>query len=508
MEISYKVLHLFCGIGGGAIGFQNAFEEYRGIKGKFETICGIDVDEEACEDFRRLTGSRAERIDLFDREQYSLFHGQEPPEDFEEITPLKLRKIVKEIPDVVFTSPPCKGFSGLLPEKSAKSSKYQALNRLTVRSIKLVLEAFKDNLPSLILLENVPRITTRGKYLLEEIKQQLRFYGYAINEEKDNYHDCGEIGGLAQHRKRFLLIARNQQKLSSFVYQPPRYKMKSIGEVIGPLPLPGDKAFGKIHQLSNLQFKTWVRLALIKAGGDWRDLEKIEWEKYRITSLPQSGTSHIGDWNKSCGTITGAPGVSRSNSITCISDPRTKFKDGTHQAIYRIQKWEAPCKTVTGALGPNNGAPCISDPRLNYQKGRYLNKWQILKWDRAANTITGIQDIQAGAQSISDPRLSCKPRSGTMGVQAWDQPSKTIIGASDIHAGSTAIADPRIPNDLERDVFIIVSEDGTWHRPLTTLEMAVLQGLSIYLPNGEPLNLSGNSDARWRERIGNMVPPA
>lgn len=47
---------------------------------------------------------------------------------------------------------------------------------------------------------------------------------------------------------------------------------------------------------------------------------------------------------------------------------------------------------------------------------------------------------------------------------------------------------------------------GTWHRPLTTLELAVLQSLKPFMPDGRPLQLAGNSDARWRERIGNMVP--
>ncbi|MEC0413586.1 DNA cytosine methyltransferase [Bacillus subtilis] len=267
---------------------------------------------------------------------------------------------------------------------------------------------------------------SRGRALLREIKQQLEFFGYVINEDKDNYHDCGEIGGLAQHRKRFLLIARNPNKLDSFVYQPPKQPMKTMGDVIGPLPLPGDKRFGKIHTLPNLKWKTWVRLALIPAGGDWRDLEKIDWKKYRIGYLPRAGCGKVAEWDKPCGTITGAAGVSQSNSTT----------------------------------------------------------------------------------SISDPRLDCKPRAGTMGVQRWDKPSKTVTGANDVHAGTSAVADPRNPEDNETGVFIIISEDGTWHRPLTTLELAVLQGLPTTLPDGRPLILAGKSDARWRERIGNMVPVA
>ena len=54
---------------------------------------------------------------------------------------------------------------------------------------------------------------------------------------------------------------------------------------------------------------------------------------------------------------------------------------------------------------------------------------------------------------------------------------------------------------------VIIALDGTWHRPLTTLELAVLQGFPLVMPDGSPLRLAGNSDARWRERIGNAVPP-
>lgn len=55
----YTVLHLFSGIGGAAIGFQAAVEEYRGLVGRFRTLAGIDVDREACADFRALTGTPA-----------------------------------------------------------------------------------------------------------------------------------------------------------------------------------------------------------------------------------------------------------------------------------------------------------------------------------------------------------------------------------------------------------------------------------------------------------------
>jgi len=52
----FTVLHLFSGIGGAALGFQQSVAEYKGIVGRFRTLAGIDVDPEACADFEALTG--------------------------------------------------------------------------------------------------------------------------------------------------------------------------------------------------------------------------------------------------------------------------------------------------------------------------------------------------------------------------------------------------------------------------------------------------------------------
>jgi hypothetical protein len=45
-----------------------------------------------------------------------------------------------------------------------------------------------------------------------------------------------------------------------------------------------------------------------------------------------------------------------------------------------------------------------------------------------------------------------------------------------------------------------------WHRPLTTMELAALQGLTTHA-DGSPLTLAGGSHTTYREHIGNMVPP-
>lgn len=532
LEHKFKALYLFCGIGGGALGFQESKEEYKGISGSFETICGIDCDPEICEDFEYITGSRAECMDLFNREQYISFHGEEPPKDWGEVTSEDIKEICRgQYPDVVFTSPPCKGFSGLLPEKNAKSEKYQALNKLTIRGIKLICEAFEDNLPSLILLENVPRITTRGKDLILEIKNVLKQYGYAFS---DGYHDCGEIGGLAQHRRRYLLICRNTKKLQGFVYQPPINRVKAIGEVLEELPLPGDESMGEMHRIPRLAWKTWVRLALIPAGGDWRDLNNLGYE-------PRAGAFKIIPWEQPSSTITGATkGVGQSNGASAVADPRIENVQGFGNK-YQVIEWNEPCSTVTGSrIG--SGAPMVADVRLNERKQRYPGLYKVNEWNEPASTIIGQKDIQCGALSVNDPRFKnrhtshfkvvpweeasgtvtgashvanglisvqdirykCTQRAGTMEVMEWEKSAKTITSAG-IYSGAAAVADPRIPKENENGVWIIISTDGTWHRPLTTLELAALQGFPVKI-SGQPLKLSGKSDSKWRERIGNAVP--
>jgi hypothetical protein len=51
---------------------------------------------------------------------------------------------------------------------------------------------------------------------------------------------------------------------------------------------------------------------------------------------------------------------------------------------------------------------------------------------------------------------------------------------------------------------VIRGQDGTWHRPFKTLELAALQSL---VDLEERLELDGLSDADRSERTGNAVPP-
>ncbi len=587
----FTVVHLFCGIGGGSLGFTGARAEYAGRVGRFRTILAVDADPVAIHNYRLLTGQSeevAQVMDLFSRAQYEAFHGATPPDSWKEVTPWDIWVAMgQQVPHCVFTSPPCKGFSGLLPEASAQTIKYQALNELTIRGFQLILDACRlygdGSYPELIIMENVPRIKSRGKPLLQKIEQSLKKVGYLISSMD---HDCGEIGELGQIRRRFLMVARHQNNTTSFLCKPTKKHHRTIGDVIGRLPLPGDvERGGPMHRIQNLEFKTWIRLALVPPGGDWRNLNSVDWQKYHIEHVPRAGAYGVAEWDKPSGTVTGAPGFGRSNAVQAVGDPRLDINGDGKTNLYRVQSFLEPASCVTGAVGPSNGATCISDPRLKEREGRhpgvlrivkydetaptvtgtrfgsgalaisdprvktelmpdsygvqdwndtsktiransrimqsassisdprisdapkYTNKWKVQEWDGVSTTITGMVDVQSGASSICDPRLNCSPRSGTMGVMRWDEPSKTVIGSLDVHAGSAAVADPRIPDDRERGVFVIIAEDGTWHRPLTTRENACLQDLPDLLPDGRPIQLEKCGDAKAREYIGNCVPP-
>jgi hypothetical protein len=101
--------------------------------------------------------------------------------------------------------------------------------------------------------------------------------------------------------------------------------------------------------------------------------------------------------------------------------------------------------------------------------------------------------------------------SGHFGVLAWDGTSNAVTGSACHDNSKSSVADPRLaavdwslPEAEERGVFVIVSLDGTWHRPFTTLELAALQSYPWRLLVGEPMT---GGDTSRREHIGNSVPP-
>jgi site-specific DNA-cytosine methylase len=538
--------HLFCGLGGGARGFNRATPRVGNLAARFRCIGGIDVDPAAIADFSRLAGVTGTVLDLFDRDQYRDFHGHEPPADWREAGPSDIQRAAgNERPHIVFLSAPCKGFSGLLSEGKSKTDKYQALNRLTLRGVWLMLEAFADNPPELIIFENVPRIASRGRHLLDQITGLLRANGYAVAETT---HDCGELAGLAQSRKRFLLVARHAAKVPAFLYEPQRRPLAAVGTVLGRMPLPGDPSGGVMHRVPALQWKTWIRLAFVQAGSDWRSLNRLVVENGALRDyliVPERRADYLGvvPWEQPAGAVSGRGGP--TNGRYAVADPRF---EGQAYGQYGVRCWEGSIGAVSGQSAPGGGGYSVADPRLSYGPHAKNGIYRVVRFDSAAHTITGASHVAGSAQSVADPRAFqgfgkyrvvnygepagtviagsttgqgayavADPRmgwgperayyqgGGHYGVLAWEDTSGAVSAAAGHDNGRWSIADPRpLPAETDRLTACIIAEDSTWHRPFTTLELAALQGL---VDPEEQLELDGLSDSAWRERIGNAVPP-
>lgn len=546
---TFTALFPFCGLGAGARGFLDAQVTILGQPAKFRSLGGIDFDSAGCADFEMLTGSPAWCVDVTT------------------ITPGDLlARYGATSPDVVFMSPPCKGASGLLSEEKSRTPKYAAMNELALVWTRTMLAAWPTP-PKLVLFENVPRIKKRAASMLRELRKLLRAAGYVFH---DGFHDCGVVGGLAQHRRRYLMVARHAATVPPLLYQPPPKRVRGCGEVIGPLPLPNSEECGPMHQLPKISWLNWVRLALIPAGGDWRDLDGVlaagqeRREKFkrhaveawdaptgvvggsgsnavanvadpRVQCVTRAGAYGVLDfadpsktvtgsgkvdnapasvadprpfgnvdrvtsWSAPAGTITHAPAP--SSGAIAVADPRAfaldAQKPGTHNNKYRVEEWADPAHTVTGATRPGSGAPAVNDPRVHVA---FDNGYRVLRFDEPSPTVAGKSHPGNGAYAVADLRVEGKFR-GIYGVMSWEEAAGTITGQPNPSNGKFCVADPRKP---PRDLHMILASDGTWHRPLTTLELAALQGLPVF-DNGRWLKLSGASSSSWRERIGNAVP--
>lgn len=501
--------HLFCGLGGGAKGFNRGNARVGNMEARFRCIGGIDVDAGAIADFQRLSGARGTALDLFDRDQYRDFHGEEPPAGWQEATPADVQAAAGgETPNIVFLSAPCKGFSGLLSQSRSTTPRYQALNRLTLRGMWLTLEAFADDPPELFVFENVPRIANRGRELLDRIVAMLEHYGYHVAETT---HDCGEIGGLAQSRKRFLLVARHAEKVPPFLYEPVKRPLRAVGDVLGDMPLPGDELAGAMHRIPRLQWKTWVRLAFVEAGSDWRSLNRLAVEDghlrdYLIVPDYRSGYLGVNDWAETAGTVAGRSGP--SNGTFSVADPRfDQSARWNHGQAYGVRRWDETTGAVTGQQSPGQGAFSVADPRGSTFAGKY----RVTGFDQTAGTIISGSTTGQGAFAVADPRPGMSRvkgdnylTGGHYGVVPWSSSCGAVSASARQDNGFWSVADPRMPAPTDKLVTVIRALDGTWHRPFTTLELAALQGL---VDPGEQLELDGLNDSAWRERIGNAVPP-
>lgn len=483
-------LVLFGGGGLGSLGLERARFGIPGqALGRLKVVASIDAWDKACAVHDYLCpGSRAIQWDLFTRADYEAFHGHPPPEGWRETTPEDFRALFSEAgypegPSFVFFSPPCKGFSANLSGAKARTAKYQALNRLVARGIWLVMNAWPASPPALFIMENVPRIRNRGAELLATVQLQLRSYGYLLD---DRDHDAGELGGLAQTRRRFLLAGRLPEKCPAPVQLAPKKPLRGVGEVLGqlPVPLPGAD-LPPMHEVpSRMHWLTALRLALIEPGRDWRDLARTE--AYEVRWSPGRALYMVGayrgeewvtppgweegiplgrwaadegaldrawmagnrretaytlrEWDKPAGTVASSGGISTATGGTFVADPRVT--SSWRRGNLGLTPWDAHTGVVTAGPSNRDGGKHVADPRLTQKK--FNNAFRVVDWAERGVAVTGGVGPTSGGQAVADPRLGCECRSGAYGVLGWDETAPTVGAKTDVHNGTVTLADPRL----------------------------------------------------------------
>lgn len=458
---AFTALFPFGGSGGGALGFLGGEARIFGHVGRFEVLGSLDFDAEACVDFEHFTGAPAWRVDV------------------ETITGADVvARYGTRAPDCIFMSPPCKGSSRLLSSAKAATEKYTRMNRLAVVWTQAMLDAWGDDPPALVLLENVPGLPTRAKGMLRELRAMLRKAGYVFHASA---HDCGELGGLAQHRQRYLLVARHPKKCPTLLYQPPKRRVRGVGEVLEALPMPATPeagAWGDLHTMPRLAWRNWLRLALIPAGGDWRDLDGVLQGRARREVFRRHP---VQAWDEATPAVTGPGGM----ALEAVADPRVADGTSWHRDAYGVRAWPDASGTITGgASHPSRGRFSVADIRVSraYDAG-----YGVLSWQDSARTVAGTSAVGCGAYAVADGRERVALE--TVRVLTLDE----------------AMALDLDPAKAPSFVPVIIAEDGSWHRPLTPLELAVIQGYPV-MHDGAPITFAGGRTL-VAEHIGNSVPP-
>lgn len=478
MKNQHTALVLFAGSGGLS----------RGLHEEGFDALGLDVDPLCVEDHRKIAGP-CEWGDLMTmqphelRDLWSKHYGADHAG-----------------PTLLATSPPCKSFSGCLPTALSKTEKYVEMSSLAMRGLWLVLEAFPASLPKLILMENVPRMKTRGAEWLDQITRLLQGYGYAVNLET---HDCGEYGALAQVRRRLLLVARHRPQLSDLTPwpKPPKQKHKAIREALEALPVPlyaqdGTWQGGALHRPVRCSALTWLRLALVPEREDWRsipaevtiyhmaptqgatvdDASTVGGVRPAMGQHAHNGPWGVEGWDGPAHTVAGEGSHVTSHWAT-VADPRTGDKQGTHPGARGVQDWDRPAHTVIGGQNTERNYGNVEDdrliiaPRLPDNEDRHTGGYGVASEDAPSPTITAGR-LNAHPVSVADGRVTAENFAPQLpyraarqfsqyGVNDFDSPSRCVVARADAKLSWASGADPRLGCEPRAGVYGVATMEDT-----------------------------------------------
>src|SRR5262249_2922243 len=161
-------------------------------------------------------------------------------------------------------------------------------------------------------------------------------------------------------------------------------------DILSRMPVPGNGIGGPMHRVPALQWKTWVRLAFVEAGSDWRSLNKLRVVDGKLADylIVPAGRNHgllgVQKWDEPSGPITSRSIPSNGNFA--VAAPRG-IKDNAHYNVMHVTPWDANTKTITSSMPPAGGAMSIADPRPPHNAPDSYNQYGVNEWDQPVGTI-------------------------------------------------------------------------------------------------------------------------
>lgn len=204
----YKIIDLFCGIGGFSYGFE--------MNGNFEVILGVDMWETALNTFKvnhpstNLLQQDITKVDL------------------------SFWKTYTNNVDIIIAGPPCQGFS-----MSGKRDKSDSRNTLFEQVVK-VTEIVQ---PRYVVIENVVGLLSmtndEGKDIKTLIQSDFERIGYRVSYKVLNAADYG----VPQARKRVVFLISKDYSLEfpQPIFKPDKYI--TVGDALGNVDPDGDEYF-------------------------------------------------------------------------------------------------------------------------------------------------------------------------------------------------------------------------------------------------------------------------
>jgi DNA (cytosine-5)-methyltransferase 1 len=276
LHSDFEVVDLFCGVGGLSHGF---------VKENFKVKAGIDFDNSCSYAFEENNNAK-------------FLHR-----DVKEFTSNELNSIyTKGKYKILVGCAPCQPFSIYNRNSSNCENRSEDKWGLLYSFSNLI----DETEPEIVSMENVPLLLNfNGGKIFDDFIKRLEDKNYFISYKVLNAQDYG----VAQRRKRLILLASKLGPISIIPQTHDKNSYKTVKEAIGHLPKIEDGVIcptDPLHYSKKLSEINKKRIQATKEGGSWKDWdESLRLECHKKESGKQFGSVYGRmKWNDVAPTMT------------------------------------------------------------------------------------------------------------------------------------------------------------------------------------------------------------